>query len=63
MLLYGGVHGAAMGGAPIINGLSVIAKQTIAAIDLRRQCGIGVSRRSNFAKPPQVSVDEFLDHG
>jgi allantoin racemase len=63
MLLYGGVHGAAMGGAPIINGLSVIAKQTIAAIDLRRQCGIGVSRRSNFAKPPQVSIDEFLNHG
>jgi allantoin racemase len=63
MLLYGGVHGASMGGAPIVNGLAVIAKQAIAAIDLRRQCGLGVSRRSNFAKPSQITIDEFIRHG
>jgi Asp/Glu/hydantoin racemase len=61
MLLFGGTKGANIDGAPIVNGMSVIAKAAEMAVKLRRDCGIGVSRRSNFAKPPERALKEFLD--
>jgi hypothetical protein len=32
-------------------------------IKLRKITGTGVSRRSNFAKPPEKALKEFLDNG
>jgi allantoin racemase len=55
MMLFTG----AIDGAPIVNGMTVIAKAAEMAVKLK-QHGIGVSRRSNFARPPQKALDEFL---
>jgi len=61
MLLFGGEHGANIDGAPVVNGLLVLAKMAEATIRMREVGGLGVSRRSNYAKPPQQALDEFLD--
>lgn len=63
MLLFGAKHAAQLRGAPIIDGLAVLAKQAEAAVMLKELAGIAVSRRSNFAAPPQRSIDEFLRDG
>lgn len=61
MMLYGSEPGANIDGAPIVNGITLIAKSAEMAIKLRRLAGMAaVSRRSNFAKPPQKSLEEFL---
>jgi len=61
MLLFGGAKGANIDGAPVVNGMSVIAKAAEMAVKLRRDCGIGVSRRSNFARPPEKALREFME--
>jgi allantoin racemase len=61
MMLFGAEHGATMGGAPILNGVTILVKAAEMAVKLRKQAGIGVSRRSNYAKPPAKALDEFLD--
>ena len=61
MLLFGAQHGAAIDGAPIVNGLTVLAKAAETAIKLRRLAGLSVSRRSNYAKPPAQALTEFLE--
>jgi allantoin racemase len=63
MLLFGAEHGASYQGAPILNGLTVLAKTAEAAVRMRRLAGIGVSRRSNYAKPPEQALREFLEQG
>lgn len=63
MLLFGTERGASMDGAPIVNGLTVIAKAAEMAIKLRRVGGPLVSRRSNYARPPAQSLSEFLEQG
>jgi hypothetical protein len=61
MMLYGSEHGANLDGAPIVNGITLIAKAAETAIKLRRIAGMAaVSRRSNFAKPPEKALMEFL---
>ena len=63
MMLFGGAPGANIDGAPIVNGMTVIAKSAEMAIKLR-QLGLGeVSRRSNFACPPDKALQEFLAQG
>jgi hypothetical protein len=52
-----------MDGAPIVNGLAVLAKAAETAIKLRRLAGLAVSRRSNYAKPPAQALEEFLEQG
>jgi allantoin racemase len=47
-------------GAPIVNGMTVIAKAAEMAVKLK-QHGIGVSRRSNFARAPEKALKEFLE--
>ena len=59
MMLFSGE----MDGAPVINGITVIAKSAEMAIKLRRLGAAKVSRRSNFARPPEKSLKEFLEHG
>ena len=62
MMLYGSEPGANLDGAPIINGITLIAKAAETAIKLRRIAGMAaVSRRSNYAKPPEKALREFLD--
>jgi allantoin racemase len=63
MLLFGGTHGATMGGAPILDGLSIIAKAAEMAVKLRELTGLGVSRRSNLVRPPEKALTEFLEQG
>ena len=50
-------------GAPVVNGITLIAKSAEMAIKLRK-LGVGhVSRRSNFVKPPDKALKEFLEQG
>ena len=59
MMLFSGE----MDGAPVVNGITVIAKSAEMAIKLRRLGAGKVSRRSNFVKPPERALKEFLEHG
>jgi len=61
MMLFGGAPGASIDGAPIVNGMTVIAKAAEMAVKLRQHGGIGVSRRSNFARAPEKALKEFLE--
>jgi Asp/Glu/hydantoin racemase len=63
MMLYASQPGANFEGAPIVNGITVIAKMAEMAIKLKKLAGTGVSRRSNFAKPGEKALREFLEHG
>jgi Asp/Glu/hydantoin racemase len=64
MMLFGAKKGANIDGAPIVNGISLIAKAAEVAIKLRRDAGMyAVSRRSNLAHPPEKSLKEFLAWG
>jgi allantoin racemase len=48
-------------GAPIVNGMTVIAKAAEMAVKLKQHDGIAVSRRSNFARAPEKALREFLE--
>ena len=64
MMLFGAERGANIDGAPIVNGVTLIAKMAELAVRLREQAGMfSVSRRSNFAKPPEKALREFLEQG
>ena len=63
MMLYASQPGANIDGAPIVNGVTVIAKAAEMAIKLRKIAGTMVSRRSNFAKVPEKALKEFLENG
>jgi len=61
MMLYGSESGANIDGAPIVNGITLLAKSAEMAIKLRGLAGMAkVSRRSNYAKPPEKSLAEFV---
>ena len=64
MMLFGAERGANIDGAPIVNGITLIAKSAEMAIKLRNIAGMAsVSRRSNFVKPPEKALKEFLEQG
>ena len=64
MMLFGAERGANIDGAPIVNGITLIAKSAEMAIKLRESAGMAaVSRRSNFVKPPEKALKEFLEQG
>src|SRR5678815_2448809 len=50
-------------GAPVVNGVTLIAKSAELAIKLRKLGMAKVSRRSNFVKPPEKALREFLEQG
>jgi allantoin racemase len=58
MMLYA-TPGATIDGAPIVNGITVLAKTAEMFVKMR----FSVSRRSNFAKPPEKALREFLEQG
>jgi allantoin racemase len=62
MMLYGAPD-AQIDGAPIVNGMTVIAKTAEMIVKLRHLGAGGISRRSNFAKPPEKALREFLEQG
>ena len=57
MMLFSGE----MDGAPVVNGITLIAKSAEMAIKLRQHGAAKVSRRSNYAHPPEKALKEFLD--
>ena len=59
MMLYAAEPGANIDGAPIVNGVTVVAKTAEMHVKMRAQ----VSRRSNFARPPEKALREFLEQG
>ena len=56
MMLFSGE----IGGAPVVNGITVIAKSAEMAIKLRNYGAGRVSRRSNLVRPPDKALKEFL---
>jgi allantoin racemase len=60
MMLFGGSE---MDGAPVVNGITLIAKSAEMAVKLRTLGSGRVSRRSNFVKPPEKALKEFLEQG
>jgi len=57
MMLFSGE----LDGVPVINGITVLAKSAEMAIKLRKLGMARVSRRSNFASPPEKALKEFLE--
>ncbi len=62
MLLFSRLREHAIGGAPVINGIPIVIKMAEMAVKLRRLTGLGVSRASEFIKPPPEIIAEFLAH-
>ena len=60
MMLFGGSE---MDGAPVVNGITVIAKSAELAVKLRKHGAGKVSRRSNYVRPPDKALREFLEQG
>jgi hypothetical protein len=60
MLLFSGAYNHNINGAPVINGIPILIKMTEMAIKLKRLTGLSVSRTSDFAKPDDDLIDEFL---
>ena len=50
-------------GAPVVNGVTLVAKTAEMAVRLRKQGMFKVSRRSNYVKPPEKALKEFLEQG
>ena len=48
-------------GVPVLNGITLIAKSAELAVKLRKLGMAKVSRRSNFATPPDKALKEFLE--
>lgn len=61
MLLFAREHGFAIDGAPVMNGIAVVAKAAEMALALRQATGCVVSRRGTYAKASAACIDEFLD--
>jgi hypothetical protein len=47
----------------VVNGITLIAKSAEMAVKLRRLGAGRLSRRSNFVKPPEKALKEFLEQG
>jgi len=62
MLLFANERNHEVDGAPIVNGIEIVAKLAEVAVDLRRRSGLGVSRVGDYIKPPPAIIDEFLRH-
>jgi len=58
--LFSAVQEHAVDGAPVIDGIPIVVKMAELAVKLKRLNGLGVSRVSDFIKPPAEIVEEFL---
>lgn len=62
MLLFSHLQGHSVEGAPVVNGIPIVVKLAETAVKLRRLTGLGVSRVSDFVKPPAEIIEEFRSH-
>jgi allantoin racemase len=62
MLLFSAVREHAVDGAPVIDGIPIVVKMAELAVKLKRLNGLGVSRVSDFVKPPPEIIAEFMSH-
>ncbi|MBS0534345.1 MAG: hypothetical protein JSR72_09840 [Proteobacteria bacterium] len=62
MLLFSAIHGHAVDGAPVINGIPIAVKMAEMAVKLRKLAGVGVSRAGEFVKAPPEIIEEFMTH-
>lgn len=62
MLLFASIHAHVIDGAPVLNGIPVVVKKAEMAVKLRRLTGLGVSRVSDFFKPPPEVIEEYMTH-
>jgi allantoin racemase len=62
MLLFSSIRNHAIDGAPVINGIPIAVKMAELAVKLRGLCGLGVSRVSDYVKPPAEVIEEFMTH-
>jgi Asp/Glu/hydantoin racemase len=60
MLLFAREKPFVIDGAPVLNGIAVVAKAAEMALALKQQTGVFVSRRGTYAKAPPDSIAEFL---
>ncbi|HXW23702.1 MAG TPA: aspartate/glutamate racemase family protein [Xanthobacteraceae bacterium] len=62
MLLFSTIRNHVVDGAPVINGIPIAVKMAEMAVKLRRSCGLGVSRVSDYVQPPAEVLEEFMSH-
>src|SRR5262249_18073311 len=62
MLLFSIIPGHAGDGAPVVHGIPILVEMAETAVRLRRLSGLGVSRVSDFVKPPLEIIEEFMAH-
>ena len=62
MLLFSAIREHVVDGAPVINGIPIVVKMAELNVKLRRLTGQGVSRVSEFVKPPAEIIEEFMTH-
>ncbi len=60
MLLFARERPFMIDGAPVLNGIAVVAKAAEMALALKDITKVFVSRHSTYVKAPQASIDEFL---
>jgi allantoin racemase len=60
MLLFARERPFVIDGAPVLNGIAVVAKAAEMALALKDITKVFVSRRSTYAKAPDASIAEFL---
>lgn len=63
MLLFGRERPFVIDGAPVLNGIAVVAKAAEMALALKDITKVFVSRRSTYAKAPPDAIAEFLALG
>jgi Asp/Glu/hydantoin racemase len=62
MLLFSGFKDHNINGAPVLNGISITVKMAEMAVKLKLATGLGVSRTSDYVKPPPEVLEEFMTH-
>lgn len=62
MLLFSQIDDHRVAGAPVINGIPIVVKMAEMAVKLRGLTGLGVSRTSDYVKPPEEIIEEFMAH-
>lgn len=59
MLLFARESPFVIDGAPVLNGIAVVAKAAEMALALKSITNVFVSRRSTYAKAPEAAISEF----
>jgi Asp/Glu/hydantoin racemase len=60
MMLFAHERPFLIDGAPVLNGIAVVAKAAEMALALKDISGVSISRRGTYAKAPAASITEFL---